>query len=108
MAPLVRRSATARAPMQLIEQYIFRRVAVVTLSTLVVVTTIVLSTQLLSRVAMLTRSGDAFLTFVQIAVFLIPSMAMVVIPFALLVGAMRTLNAMNADSELAEIGRAHV
>jgi len=101
MAPLVRRSATARAPMQLIEQYIFRRVAVVTLSTLVVVTTIVLSTQLLSRVAMLTRSGDAFLTFVQIAVFLIPSMAMVVIPFALLVGAMRTLNAMNADSELA-------
>jgi len=87
--------------MQLIEQYIFRRVLTMTVSTLVVVTVIVLATQLLNRVAMLTRTQEAMTTFLKLAGLLTPSMAMLVIPFALLVGIMRTMSAMNADSELA-------
>jgi len=87
--------------MKLIERYIFRRVFTMALSALLVATGIVLTTQLLAQVDMVTRSADAALNFLIIALTLVPMIALLVAPFALLVGAMRTLNTMNTDSELA-------
>lgn len=87
--------------MKLIERYIFRRVFTMALSALVVVTAIVLTTQLLAQVDMVTRSADAAANFAIIAMMFIPIIGQLVAPFALLLGAMRTLNTMNADSELA-------
>jgi lipopolysaccharide export system permease protein len=87
--------------MKLIERYIFRRVFTVALSALLVATGIVLTTQLLTQVDMVTRSADAAANFGIIALMFVPMIGQLVAPFALLVGAMRTLNTMNTDSELA-------
>jgi lipopolysaccharide export system permease protein len=89
--------------MNLIERHIFRRMLVLTLTTLSVTTAIVLMTQLLQRLNVLTQSSDAILSFLSIAVQLIPQMAMIVTPFALLIAVARTLSAMNLDSEMAVI-----
>lgn len=89
--------------MNLIERHIFRRMLVLTLTTLSVTTAIVLMTQLLQRLNVLTQSSDAMLSFLSIAVQLIPQMAMIVTPFALLIAVARTLSAMNLDSEMAVI-----
>jgi lipopolysaccharide export system permease protein len=87
--------------MKLIERYIFRRVFTMALSALMIATGIVLTTQLLAQVDMVTRSADAAANFAVIALMFVPMIGLLVAPFALLVGAMRTLSAMNSDSELA-------
>lgn len=89
--------------MNLIERYIFRRAAQLTLTTLAATTVVVLITQVLIYVNVLTDSGQAITTFLKLASMLVPAMVMVVMPFALLIGASQTLSAMNADSELAVI-----
>lgn len=89
--------------MNLIERHIFKRVFVLTMTTLSVTTAIVLMTQLLQRLNILTQSSDAILSFLSIAVKLVPQMAMIVLPFALLIAVARTLSAMNLDSEMAVI-----
>ncbi len=89
--------------MNLIERYIFRRTARLTLITLAATTVVVLITQVLIYVNVLTDSGQAITTFLNLAVMMIPAMVVIVAPFALLVGASQTLSGMNADSELAVI-----
>ncbi|MGN6465697.1 MAG: LptF/LptG family permease [Rhizobiaceae bacterium] len=89
--------------MKLIERYIFRRVLALSLITLIATTAIVLTTQVLLRVNVLTESGESLFVFLKLAVFLIPAMMTLVMPFALLIGASQNLNAMNVDSELAVI-----
>jgi lipopolysaccharide export system permease protein len=91
------------ASMKLIERYIFRRVLALSLTTLCATTAIVLTTQVLLRVNILTESGESLATFLKLALFLVPAMATLVMPFALLIGASQNLNAMNSDSELAVI-----
>jgi lipopolysaccharide export system permease protein len=92
-----------RTSMKLIERYIFRRVLALSLTTLCATTAIVLTTQVLLRVNILTESGESLATFLKLAMFLVPAMATLVMPFALLIGASQNLNAMNGDSELAVI-----
>ena len=87
--------------MKLIERYIFRRVFVLSVGTLVTTTTIALTTQVLLRVNLLSSNGQSLLTFLELAALLIPSMLMIVAPFALMIGAAHTLTTMNTDSELA-------
>lgn len=89
--------------MKLIERYIFWRVLALSMTTLCVTTAIVMTTQVLLRVNILTESGESLATFLKLALFLVPAMAMLVMPFALLIGASQNLNAMNEDSELAVI-----
>jgi lipopolysaccharide export system permease protein len=89
--------------MNLIERYIFRRAARLTFITLAATTVVVMITQVLIYVNVLTDSGQAISTFLHLAVMLVPAMAVVVAPFAVLIGASQTLSAMNADSELAVI-----
>jgi len=89
--------------MSRLEWYILRRTAGVTFGTLIAATTIVLITQVLIRVDFLSSTGQSILVFGKLALYLIPSVAVIVVPFALLIGAMQTLNTMNSDSELVVI-----
>ena len=89
--------------MNLLERYIFRRTLSLSLMTLSATTVMVLITQVLIYVNLLTASGQALLTFFALAATLIPPMLNLVMPFALHIGATQTLNGMNSDSELAVI-----
>ncbi len=87
--------------MKLIERYIFGRVFILSMGTLVTATAIALTTQVLLRVNLLSSTGQSLLTFLELAALLIPSMVIIVAPFALMIGAAQTLTTMNSDSELA-------
>jgi len=89
--------------MNLLERYIFRRTLTLSLMTLSATTVMVLITQVLIYVNLLTASGQALLTFFALSATLIPPMLNLVMPFALHIGATQTLNGMNTDSELAVI-----
>lgn len=89
--------------MKLLERYIFRRTFTLSMITLIATTMMVLVTQVLLYVNVLTASGQALITFFALAATLIPPMTNLVMPFALYIGASQTLNGMNSDSELAVI-----
>lgn len=89
--------------MNLLERYIFRRALGLSVMTLTATTLMVLVTQVLLYVNVLTASGQALITFFALAATLIPPMTNLVLPFALYIGASQTLNGMNSDSELAVI-----
>jgi len=86
--------------MKIIERHIFRRVLVLSVGTLATTTAIALTTQVLLRVNLLSSTGQSLLTFLELAGLLIPSMLIIVMPFALMIGAAQTLSTMNTDSEL--------
>ena len=86
--------------MTLIERYILRRIVIIGMAALTITTLIALTTQVLIRIDVLTSSGQSMLVILNLAALLIPSMVVVVIPFALMIGIIQTLRAMNQDSEL--------
>lgn len=71
------------------------------MTSLFATTFIVLTTQVLLYVNVLTQSGQALSSFMKLALTLTPGMMLIVMPFALILGASNTLNRMNNDSELA-------
>lgn len=87
--------------MKLIERYIFTRIFILSMGTLVTTTAIALTTQVLLRVNLLSSTGQSLMTFLELAGLLVPSMLIIVAPFALMIGAAQTLATMNSDSELA-------
>ncbi len=89
--------------MSLIQRYIFRRTARLSLQALLATTVIVIITQVLNYVDVLADSGQSMLTFGKLSMLMIPAMLVVVAPFAILIGASQTLSQMNADSELAVV-----
>ena len=89
--------------MNLLERYIFRRTLALSLMTLAATTLMVLVTQVLLYVNLLTASGQELISFFALAATLVPPMTNLVLPFALYIGASQTLNGMNSDSELAVI-----
>lgn len=94
--------------MKQIERYIFKRMATLTFWSLVSATALVLTTQVLIRVDVLTTTGQALGAFLLLAATLIPSVFVVVAPFAVLIGVGQVLSGMNGDSELAVIEAAGV
>lgn len=92
--------------MKLIERYIFKRVFVVFAAALAWTLTIVWTTQVLTRIDLVTDKAQTALTFFEVASLILPSVAPMVIPFALIIGITLTLSAMNADSELPVINAA--
>jgi len=89
--------------MNLIERYIFGRILFLSIGTVIATTFIALTTQVLIYVDLLSTTGQAFGVFMKLASLLIPSLAVVVLPFALLIVAAMTLTTMNTDSELSVI-----
>ena len=86
--------------MRLIERYIFRRAAGAFLLTLVALGGVVWVTQALRQMNIITAKGAALLVFLKITALALPFLAIVIAPFALLIAAVQTLNAFNAESEL--------
>jgi len=89
--------------MTLLESYIFRRVFRMFLVALVPVLAIIWTTQVLSRINLVTDSGQSIGSFALLASFILPTIIPVVLPFALVIGVTQTLQTMNIDSELAVI-----
>jgi lipopolysaccharide export system permease protein len=89
--------------MKQIERYILRRMASLTFWSLTAATLLVMTTQVLIRVDVLTTTGQAFGAFMLLAATIIPSVISVVAPFALLIGVSQVLSGMNSDSELVVI-----
>ncbi|VVT18037.1 conserved membrane hypothetical protein [Hoeflea sp. EC-HK425] len=97
-----------KGEMKQIERYIFRRMSSLTFWSLSAVTLLVLTTQVLIRVNVLTTTGQAFGAFAMLAATLIPSVVPIVAAFALLIGVSQVLSSMNSDSELVVVEAAGV
>ncbi|MBN9070664.1 MAG: LPS export ABC transporter permease LptF [Rhizobiales bacterium] len=89
--------------MKLIERYIFRRAFVVFAAALGWTLAIVWTTQVLERIDLVTTNGQSVLAFLELATLIIPSVAPMVMPFAVAIGVAHTLSVMNTDSELVVI-----
>ncbi|WP_062011626.1 LptF/LptG family permease [Aureimonas sp. AU4] len=89
--------------MKILERYIFRRALTFSAGALAALVLVVWIVQVLQRLDIVrttaTAAGDIF----WIALMLMPDLAAGVVPFALLIGAIQTLNTLNADSERAVI-----
>lgn len=105
---MVLRGLLRKGIMKQIERYIFRRMCLLTFWSLTAVTLLVMTTQVLIRVDVLTTTGQAFGAFMMLAATLIPSVLSIVAPFALLIGVSQVLSSMNSDSELVVIEAAGV
>lgn len=92
--------------MRLVERYIFRRAFGVFLGALCSVLAIVWMTQALTRINLVTDSGQSAAAFLELATLMLPSVVPEVIPFAIAIAAAHTLSTMNADSELSVINAA--
>ncbi|WP_182085699.1 LptF/LptG family permease [Aureimonas sp. ME7] len=89
--------------MKLIERYIFRRALAFSAGSLAALVLIVWIVQVLQRLDIVRTSATAAGDIVWIALMLMPDLAAGVLPFAILIGAIQTLNSLNADSERAVI-----
>lgn len=89
--------------MTLLESYIFRRVFRMFMVALIPVLAIIWTTQVLSRINLVTDSGQSIGSFALLASFILPTIIPVVLPFALIIGVTQTLQTMNTDSEFAVI-----
>jgi len=92
--------------MKLIETYILRRIAQMTLAALLPVLAIIWTIQVLGRINLVTDSGQSIGSFMTLATLILPTIIPIVLPFAVVIGIAQTLTAMNNDSELAVIDAA--
>jgi lipopolysaccharide export system permease protein len=92
--------------MKVFERYILRRMAMLFGASLAWTLAIVWTTQILTRINLVTDSGQSALAFFEIAAMILPSVLPVVIPFAAIIAIAQTLTTMNNDSELVVISAA--
>jgi lipopolysaccharide export system permease protein len=92
--------------MMVIERYILRRTLEVFLTALFWTLAIVWTTQVLTKIDLVTDSGQSARTFFEIATLILPSIIPIVVPFSLLIAVAHTLNVMNSDSELVVVAAA--
>jgi lipopolysaccharide export system permease protein len=89
--------------MKLIESYIFKRMFGAFLLTLVTLSTTVWMTQALRAFDLVTGQGQSVGTFFRITVLLLPGLATIVSPIAILIAVIYTFDSLNLDSELVVI-----
>lgn len=92
--------------MKVVESYILRRALGLFVAALVWTCAIVWTTQVLTRIDLVTDKGQSALTFFEIASLILPSVIPVVTPFAIVIAVAQTLTLMNNDSELVVINAA--
>lgn len=90
--------------MKVIERYILRRTLLLFAAALTWTLAIVWTTQVLTRIDLVTDNGQSALTFFEIATLILPSVIPLVLPFAIVIAVAQTLTVMNNDSELVVIG----
>lgn len=86
--------------MNLAQRYIFRIAAYAFVSGLLALTAVIWLTQALREVDLMTSKGQSALVFLSITGLTIPSLLMLIAPFALFGGALYALSRLNGDSEL--------
>jgi lipopolysaccharide export system permease protein len=86
--------------MTLIERYIFRMTLAAFALTLVSLTSVIIVTQALRRLNLVTSKGQTILVFLDLTAQSIPLMVMQISPFALFIAVLYVLNKLNGDSEL--------
>lgn len=82
------------------ERYILTRIVKIAAMTLGSLLVLVLLSQVLVFVNVVTDSGEAIWTFFSLAFLLIPSVGNIILPFALLIGICHTFNTMHTESEI--------
>lgn len=92
--------------MKVIERYILRRAFSLFVAALSWTLLIVWTTQVLTRLDLVTDNGQSALTFFTVASLVLPSIIPVVVPFAVVIAVAQTLSVMNGDSELIVINAA--
>lgn len=86
--------------MKVLERYILRRVLLQAAGATAATLGIVWTVQALTKVNLVTNTGQSIGSFLLLATLLLPAIVSVVMPFAILVSTTQTLNTMNVDSEL--------
>ena len=92
--------------MKVVELYILRRALGIFAATLFWVLAIVWTTQVLTRINVVTGTGQSAAAFFELAWLVLPAVIPVVIPFAIGIAVAQTLTTMNTDSELIVISAA--
>lgn len=86
--------------MRLIERYIFLKAATTTMIIVGSLTGVVWIIQALKEIDIISNKGQAILTYLSLTTLSIPILMMAIIPIALLLATIHTINGMNANSEL--------
>lgn len=89
--------------MKLIERYIFRKAGIATLAILLSLAGVVWIVQALGKIDIITAKGQSLQSYFMATTLVIPMLFLAVIPVALLLGTVATVNAMNSNSELVVI-----
>lgn len=87
----------------LIERYIFLRVMVTTLVVLGSLVGVVWIVQAMRKLDIITTKGAAVLMYLQLTTLAVPLLILAIIPLALLVATIFTVNSLNSNSELVVI-----
>ncbi|WP_319529124.1 LptF/LptG family permease [uncultured Cohaesibacter sp.] len=85
------------------KRYIFTRALTAFLMTVTALTAIVWLTQALRDLDLVTAKGQTMLIFFSMTSLVLPTLIMVIAPFAVMIAVAHTLNSLNADSELVVI-----
>lgn len=89
--------------MNLLERYIFRKVAGATALTFMALGAMVWLSQALRQFDLVTANGQAIGTFLHVSLLLVPVLVSIVFPVALMIAVLYTFNTMNNESELVVI-----
>lgn len=92
--------------MKVVELYIMRRALGIFAATLFWVLAIVWTTQVLTRIDVVTGNNQSAATFFEIAWLVLPAVIPIVTPFAVGIAVAQTLSTMNTDSELVVLSAA--
>lgn len=86
--------------MNVLERYILGRVLMQAASAMAMSMGIVWTIQALTKINLVTDSGQSIGAFLFLSLLLLPAIVPIVLPFAVLIATTNTLNALNTDSEL--------
>lgn len=86
--------------MNLIERYIFKRAGLAALATLAALAGVVWIIQALKELDVFTTKGQTIFAYLAITTLIIPMLLLAVIPIALLLATVYTVNTLNSNSEL--------
>lgn len=86
--------------MNLIERYIFRRAGLAGLTILGSLAGVVWVVQALREIDVVTTNGQTILRFLALTTLAVPNLILAIIPVALLLATIYTINSMNTNSEL--------
>jgi len=89
--------------MKLIERYIFKKAGIATLAILLALAGVVWIVQALGKIDVITTKGQTLQAYFMLTSLVIPMLFLAVIPVALLLGTVFTINTLNSNSELVVI-----